>query len=65
VYLFPEMAHEEWNDPVTEAYKRDLDRTLLKKNLRLTPEERILAAMELQKLAEEVRRAGREARSER
>jgi hypothetical protein len=56
------MAHEEWNDPVTEAYKRDLDRTLLKKNLRLTPEERILAAMELQKLAEEVRRAGREVR---
>jgi hypothetical protein len=42
-----------------------VDRTLLRKNLRLTPEERILAAMELQKLAEEVRRAGREARSER
>lgn len=62
VYLLPEMAREEWNDPVTEAYKRDVDRTLLKKNLRLTPEERILAAMELQKLAEEVRRAGREAR---
>lgn len=62
MYLFPEMADEEWTDPVTEAYKRDLDRTLLKKNLRLTPEERILAAMELQKLAEEVRRAGREVR---
>lgn len=62
MYLFPEMADKEWNDPVTEAYKRDLDRTLLKKNLRLTPEERILAAMELQKLAEEVRRAGREVR---
>lgn len=62
---FPTMAHEEWIDPVTEAYKRGVDRTLLRKNLRLTPEERILAAMELQKLAEEVRRAGREARSER
>ena len=35
-----------------EAYKRDVDRTLLRENLRLAPEERILAAMELQKLAE-------------
>lgn len=58
---FVEMADKEWKDPVTEAYKRDVDRTLLEKNLRLTPEERILAAMELQRLAEEVRRAGREA----
>ncbi|MBW8878641.1 MAG: hypothetical protein JF614_27095 [Acidobacteria bacterium] len=56
------MAQVNWKDPVIEAYKRDVDLTLLKKNLRLTPEERILAAMELQKLAEEVRRAGREAR---
>src|ERR1700681_2153704 len=54
------MAQENWEDPVIEAYKRDVDLTLLRKNLRLTPEERILAAMELQRLAEEVRRAGRE-----
>ncbi len=45
-------------DPVVEAYKRHLDRTLLRKNLLLSPEERILAAMELQKLAEEVGKAG-------
>jgi hypothetical protein len=57
VYRF-EMSQENWKDPVIEAYKRDVDLTLLRKNLRLTPEERILAAMELQKLAEEVRRAG-------
>ncbi len=57
-----EMAQKAWKDPVIEAYKRDVDVSLLRKNLRLTPEERILAAMELQKLAEEVRRAGREAR---
>ena len=56
------MAQANWKDPVVEAYKKDVDVTLLRKNLRLTPEERILAAMELQKLAEEVRRAGREAR---
>lgn len=53
---------QKWKDPVIEAYKRDVDVTLLKKNLRLTPEKRILAAMELQRLVEEVRRAGREAR---
>ncbi len=56
------MDHDAWKDPVIDVYKRDVDRTLLRKNLRLTPEERILAAMELQRLAEEVRRAGREAR---
>jgi len=59
------MDEDSWKDPVVEAYKRDVDLTLLKKNLRLTPEERILAAMELQRLAEEVRRAGREARRRR
>ncbi len=59
------MAEQKWKDPVIEAYKRDIDRTLLRKNLRLAPEERVLAAMELQKLAEEVRRAGREARRRR
>jgi hypothetical protein len=56
------MAEANWKDPVIEAYKRDVDLTLLRKNLRLTPEERIQAAMELQRLAEEVRRAGRQAR---
>ena len=59
------MTDEKWKDPVIEAYKRDVDRTLLRKNLRLTPEERILAAVEAQKLAEEGRRAGREARRRR
>lgn len=62
VYRRFEMAEKKWQDPVLEAYKRDVDRSLLRKNLRLEPEERILAAMELQRLAEEVRRAGREAR---
>jgi hypothetical protein len=60
-----EMAQQKWQDPVIEAYKKDVDRTLLRKNLRLTPEERVLAAMDLQRLAEEVRRAGREARRRR
>ena len=28
-------------DPVVDAYKSDIDRSLLRENLRLTPEERI------------------------
>jgi hypothetical protein len=28
-------------DPVIEAYKRDIDRTLLRENLKLTPAERL------------------------
>lgn len=46
-------------DPVIEAYKKDLDRTLLRKALRLTPEERLRELMRLQSLAAELRRAGR------
>jgi hypothetical protein len=46
-------------DPVIEAYKKDIDRTLLRENMRRTPEERFLQLMELQKFAEELRRAGK------
>jgi hypothetical protein len=28
-------------DPVVEAYKKDVDRTLLRENLKLTPDERL------------------------
>lgn len=49
-------------DPVIEAYKKDIDRTLIRENLKLTVEERFRKAMALQRFAEELRRAGREAR---
>jgi hypothetical protein len=49
-------------DPVIDAYKQDIDRTLLRESLRRTPEERLLALMELQRFAEELRRAGAAAR---
>jgi len=52
-------------DPVVEAYKRDVDRTLLRRNLSLSPEQRLLQLMELQRFAEELRRAGRHARTRR
>lgn len=44
-------------DPVIEAYKRDLDDSLLRESLRRTPEERILAIMNMNALVEEMRRA--------
>jgi len=49
-------------DPVIDAYKRDIDRTLLRENLKLTVEERFLKLMELQQFATELRRAGQHAR---
>ena len=49
-------------DPVTEAYKKDIDRTLLRENLKLSVEGRLRQLMELQRLAEELQRAGRAAR---
>jgi hypothetical protein len=49
-------------DPVVEAYKKDVDRTLIRENLKLTVEERFRKAMALMRFAEEMRRAGREAR---
>ena len=47
-------------DPVIEAYKRDVDRTLIRQNLRLSVEERFEKLMRLQQFAEELRRAGRD-----
>ena len=52
-------------DAVIEAYKKDIDRTLLRENLKLTAEERLRQLMELQKFAEELRRAGQALRGER
>ena len=49
-------------DAVIEAYKKDVDRTLIRENLRRTVEERVLNLIELQKLAVEARRAGQAAR---
>jgi len=47
-------------DPVIEAYKKDVDRTLLRENLKLTVEQRFQKLFDLQKFAAELRRAGRE-----
>ncbi|GAC1430201.1 MAG: hypothetical protein NVSMB68_02490 [Thermoanaerobaculia bacterium] len=44
-------------DPVIEVFKRDVDRTLIRENLRRTPEERLRGLEALQRLAEEARQA--------
>ena len=52
-------------DPVVEAYKKDIDRTLLRRNLKLSVAERLANLVALQRLAEEARKAGRAARDSR
>ncbi len=48
-------------DPVIEVYKKDVDRTLFRENLKLTVEERLRNLMRLQRFAEGMRQAGRQA----
>ena len=49
-------------DPIIAAYKRDIDRSLLRQSLARTIDERFSELMRLQAFAEELRRAGRQAR---
>lgn len=49
-------------DPVIDAYLKHVDRTLIRENRKLTPEQRLRKLMALQRLAEELKRAGRAAR---
>ena len=44
-------------DAVIEAYKRDIDRTLLRESLALTPDQRVRRLIESLRVAEELRRA--------
>ena len=52
------------SDPIIELYKKDIDRTLIRENLKLTVEERFRKAMALARFAEEMRCASRAARSQ-
>lgn len=49
-------------DPVIEAYKRDVDRTLLRENLKLSVEQRLVKHQRALAVVEELRRAGRKLR---
>ncbi len=48
------------SDPVIEAYKKDVDRTLIRENLCLTIEQRFERLMRLQEFAADLRRAALE-----
>jgi hypothetical protein len=49
-------------DPVIEAYKKDVDRSLLRQNLMRSPDERWANLAAALSLAEEMRRAGAKSR---
>jgi hypothetical protein len=44
-------------DPVIEAYKKDVDRTLIRENLKLTFEQRLENLERLEEFSNEIRRA--------
>ena len=52
------MAVRPSPDPLIEAYKKDVDRTLIRENLARSVDERFERLMPLQLFAEELRRAG-------
>ncbi len=43
-------------DDIIDAYKKDVDRTLLREQLLKTPDERLRELVKLEKLAEQLRR---------
>jgi hypothetical protein len=51
-----ETATELEPDPVIEAYKKDIDRTLIRENLKLTVDERLENLMRLQEFADELQK---------
>jgi hypothetical protein len=49
-------------DDIIELYKKDVDRTLIRENLKLTPTQRLEQLENAQRFAEEVRASGKRAR---
>lgn len=49
-------------NPVIEAYKKDVDLTLIRENLRLTPDQRVRKFVSFMRLIDELRQAGRKMR---
>jgi hypothetical protein len=57
-----DLAPADYCDPVIEAYKKDVDRTLLRENLKLTVEQRFRKFESFMQSVYELREAGRKAR---
>ena len=55
--LIHSTESDRYVDPVIEAYKKDIDRTLIRENLKLTVEERFENLMRLQEFASDMRQA--------
>jgi hypothetical protein len=49
-------------DDIIDVYKKDVDRTLLREQLRKTPDERLRELAELEKFAEELQRGVKRAK---
>jgi hypothetical protein len=62
--IVPTLVPADVYDRVVETYKKDIDRTLLIENLKLTPQERSQKFEDFMKFLEEVRKAGRQMRGE-
>ena len=58
-----EVTYEIRDDALSRLYREQVDVTLLRENLRLTPEERLDRLMALQRFAHDLRAAGRHARA--
>lgn len=50
-------------DDIIDLYKKDVDRTLIRENLKKTPEERLRTLEEFQRFLQEVRRSGEAGRA--
>ena len=62
--IYPEMTSADYIDPVVETYKKDVDRSLLRQNLKLTVEERLRKAIRLHASVDGWRQAGIQARTD-
>jgi hypothetical protein len=59
----PELPPPDVDDPVINAYKKDVDRTLLIENLRLTPDQRSQKFQRFMEIVYAVRHAGERMRA--
>lgn len=59
------LAPPDYSDPVIEFYKKDVDRTLLRENLKLTVDERFRKFESVARFASELHTAGQRSRSRR
>ena len=57
-----DLPPPDYRDPVVEAYRKDVDVTLLRENLKLTVEERFQKFESVARYARELREAGERSR---